>query len=241
MAMELTPKEIQFADAVASGKSLSDAYRFAYNGSPTVASVGRSAYQMANKANVAAYILERQKEAAAKFRITREWLMNWHYHRATYDPGEIIRTIRGACRHCYGDGHGYQWREPDYMRALAEAVATGDPLPDIGGGFGYSHDRPPCADCPQCDGRGSAQTFIADTADLSPAARMAYEGVKEGRNGIEVKMADKHAAAIELAKLAGMHVEQIKMLNDVPEDAALAALGPVEIAQAYRRLMGTAH
>lgn len=241
-AMEFSPKELLFAETVANGSSLSDAYRFAYlAGNMNAMNVGREAYRVATRPHVAALIVEKQKEAAKKFRITREWLMNWHYQRVIYDPGEITRMVVGACRHCHGDGHGFQWREPDYMAALAKAEQAGDPLPDIAGGFGYSHARDPHPACPQCDGRGVSLAWFADTSSLSPAARMAFEGVKETKTGLEIKMADKHASALELAKLAGLHVEQVKLLNDIPDAADLAALSPVEIANAYKRAMGTAH
>lgn len=242
MNVDFTPKEKNFAEAVASGLSYADAYRLAYDTkTDRHQSVGNQAYKVANRPHVAALITELQKEAAKGFKITREWLMNWHYQRVVYDPGEMTRMVTGACEYCHGDGHEYQWRQPDYMRALEAAELNGDPLPDIGGGFGYTHAREPHPDCPKCDGRGRTVTWFADTSNLSPAARLAFEGVKETKTGTEIKMADKLASAIELAKLAGLHVEQIKVLNDIPSDAELATLGPVEIAQAYKRIMGTAH
>lgn len=242
MIAEFTPKELKFAEIVAAGSSYANAYREAFNTAASTAPVhvGRNAYALVKRPEIQALITERQKEAAAKFAITREWLMNWHYQRIVYDPAELTRMERGACRHCHGDGHLEQWREPDYMAALKAAEDAGQPLPDIAGGFGYNFYRDPHPDCPKCDGRGITRPWFADTSDLSPAARMAFEGVKETKTGLEIKMADKHAAALELAKLAGLHVEQVKVLNDIPDDAALAGMTAADIAQAYRRVMGSA-
>lgn len=242
MRLEFTPKELKFAETVANGSSFADAYRLAYHGTTDKAVyIGQAAYTLVKRPEIHALIVERQKELSAKFRVTREWLMNWHYQRIIYDPAELTRMERGCCRHCHGDGHQPQWREPDYMDALAKAEKNGDPLPDIAGGFGYNFYREPHPGCPQCDGRGITRPWFADTADLSASARAAFEGVKETRQGLEIKMADKHAAALELAKLAGLHVDQIKVTTDIPDDAVLATLSPADVAQTYCRVMGTTH
>ena len=72
-------------------------------------------------------------------------------------------------------------------------------------------------------------------------ARAAFEGVKETRTGIEIKMADKDKAAENFAKLSGFDVVQVRMLADkLPEEEELAALSrdPMAAAAAYKRMLG---
>ncbi len=186
---------------------------------------------------------EIQSEAAAPLAVARDYLLRWWFYRMIYDPAEITRWAVGCCRHCHGDGFGYQWREQEYFTALDEAELIKAPLPDIAGGFGFNSTKPPVAECTSCDGRGVGRTNIADTSSLSPQGRAAFEGIKQTKDGIEIRMADKHKAAEQFAKLSGFDVVQIRHLTDVPDNATLAMLAtdPVAAAAAYKRLMGTAH
>lgn len=207
----------------------------------TRGSFDNTIYQLNARAEITCRINQIQSRAAKPLQITREWLLEWWHKRMTYDPREIMAWAVHACHYCHGDGHGYQWREPDYMEALAQAEAAQAPLPDIGGGFGYTTRRPPHADCPKCDGRGLARSDITDTRELSPQARAAFDGIKETRQGIEIKMADKDKAAEQFAKLSGFDVAQVRLLTgDIPDDQRLAELArdPLAIAAAYREMIG---
>lgn len=186
---------------------------------------------------------EIQSEAAKPLAVARDYLLKWWFYRMIYDPAEITRWAIGACRHCHGDDFGYQWREHEFFKALEDAELVKAPLPDIAGGFGYNSTRPPVAECPNCDGRGVGRTNIADTGELSPQARAAFEGIKQTKDGIEIRMADKNKAAEQFAKLSGFDVVQIRHLTDVPDNDQLAILATdaVAAAAAYKRLMGTAH
>lgn len=238
----LTEKEEAYCQ-LAAVTSYAEAYRTVfqpngnYNISPDILKLNR-------RPRVALRIMQIQGETAKSLDVSREWLLRWWFYRMIYDPAEITAWAIGACRYCHGDGHLYQWREHEYMRALEEAEQTkGAPLPDIGGGFGYDATRPPVDDCPNCHGRGIGRTDIADTSKLSPMARAAFEGIKETRNGIEIKMADKDKAAENFAKLSGFDVVQVRMLADkLPEEAELATLArdPMAAAAAYKRMLGQA-
>lgn len=197
-------------------------------------------YALNGRPEIIVRMAEIQQEAAKPLAAAREWLLRWWFYRMIYDPAEITRWAIGACRHCHGDGFGYQWREHEYFKAIEEAELAKMPLPDIGGGFGYNSTRPPVPDCPNCDGRGLGRTNIADTSQLSPQARAAFEGIKQTKDGIEIRMADKNRAAEQFAKLSGFDVVQIRHLTDVPDTAELAMLAtdPIAASAAYKRLMG---
>ena len=55
--------------------------------------------------------------------------------------------------------------------------------------------------------------FFADTRNLSPAARLVYAGVKEGRDGIEVLTMSKEKAADNLARALGLFKEKETEVN----------------------------
>jgi len=235
----LTPKQEHYCQLAAVG-SYEDAYRTAYDCKP-YSVISSDIWYLNRDPRISRRIREIQAEAAKPLGITREWLLAWWFGRMTYDPAEITAWAVGACHYCHGDGHGYHWREPDFMRALAKAEGAGEPLPDIGGGFGYNSTRPPHSDCPGCHGKGVGRTDFAATTALSPAARAAFDGVKETKNGIEIKMADKDVAAAAFAKLSGFDVVQVKhMLADIPgpEELDDMARDPLAIAAAYKKLLG---
>lgn len=198
-------------------------------------------YQLSGRIDITVRIGQIQAKALKPLGVSRDWLLAWWYQRMTYNPEEIMAWAVHACHYCHGDGHGYQWREPDYMEALAAAEQAQAPLPDIGGGFGYTTRASPHADCPKCDGRGISRSDIADTRELSSAARAGFDGIKETRQGIEIKMADKDKAAEQFAKLSGFDVAQVRLLTgDIPDDTRLAELArdPLAIAAAYREMIG---
>ncbi len=186
-------------------------------------------------------------EQAKAFSITRETLLEFWFARAMYDPAEITAWAVHCCHHCHGAGHGYQWREPDYLDALARAELVKDPLPDIAGGFGYDTNEGPHPACPKCNGRGVGRANIADTRDLSPMARAAFEGVEQTRDGLKIRMADKNRAAEQLAKLAGLDVVQVRhFAASIPETQELNALAGdgLALAALYKTMLGggsTAH
>lgn len=240
----MTPQMIAYCHGVMVG-SYHDAYRAAYNPSGNY-NFGPDIWRLNRHPKVAQYVRQLQVATAKKLSVSREWLLEWWFLRMIYDPAEITRWAVGACRYCHGDGHNYHWREGEYFEAISEAEITKAPMPDCSGGFGYNSTTPPHPNCPRCDGKGVGRSSFADTSELSPAARAAFEGVKETRQGIEIKMADKAQAAEQFAKLSGWDVVQIRHLTeDVPQDEELAKIAndPIALSQLYKRLMagGSVH
>lgn len=243
LANDLTEKQERYCQ-LAAVTSYADAYRQVYNPSPTY-NYHVDVWALNKLPKIARRIRELMAADNSSVGVTREWLLRWWFYRMIYDPAEITAWAIGCCRFCHGDGHEYQWRPHEYMKALEEAESTpGAPIPDIAGGLDFDATKPPHDACPGCHGKGIGRTDIADTSKLSPMARAAFEGIKETRNGIEIKMADKDKAAENFAKLSGFDVVQVKVMADqLPEDDALDGLArnPVAAAAAYQRMLGSVH
>jgi phage terminase small subunit len=242
----LSAKEERYCQ-LAAVTSYAEAYREAYNPNPS-RPYHKDIWALNGKEKIAGRIREIQDANNATIGATREWLLRWWYYRMIYDPAEITAWAIGACRHCYGDDHEYQWRAHEYMRELSKAEALvarrvkDVELPDIAGGFGYDATKPPADDCPHCHGKGVGRADIADTSKLTPMARAAFEGIKETAQGIEIKMADKGKAAEQFAKLSGFDVAQVRIMGEkIPDEEGLAALAkdPIAAAAAYKRIMGS--
>lgn len=234
----LTPQMIAYCHGVITG-SYHDAYRAAYNPTAGYCWSG-DIWKLNRHPLVTRYVLALQNHSAKKLSVSREWLLEWWFKRMIYNPSEITAWAIGCCRYCHGDGHNYQWREGEYFEAIGEAEITKAPLPDCSGGFGFNSRQRPVSDCPRCDGHGVGRSNFADTSELSEAARAGFEGVKETRAGIEIKMADKQVAAENFAKLSGWDVIQVRNLtNPIPTDAELEKIAddPLALALAYKRLM----
>jgi len=145
--------------------------------------------------------------------VTAEELKHRTWLIATADPNELIEYKRINCRHCHGEGFGYQWKEHEFEAAVAQAERpdskgkTRD-LPDIAGGFGFTVNLDPHPDCPHCDGNGEERIFPKDTRDLSEAAKALYKGVKMTKNGLEILMHDQDAARRFYAELCGYKIDR---------------------------------
>ncbi len=100
-------------------------------------------------------------------------------------------------------------------------------IPDDAGGHGYRLTDPPNAACPECSGMGIEVTRMADTRNLSPAARLLFDGVKETKQGIEIKMQDRAKALENIAKHFGMFAGKV-----APEETS-----PLD--RLVQRMMGT--
>jgi len=165
----------------------------------------------------------------------------WAIHTA--DPAELIEYRRTCCRHCHGANHDHQrtQRELDRARkAWDEAMhywrtARGKSRPpkpsavfDEQGGPGWDPDREPHPDCPECHGHGIARTYVRDTRLVSPAARRLYSGVKETKDGFEVKMRDQDAALVNVGKILGAFKEVVEHHDGTLEDLIRDAAGESE-------------
>lgn len=145
-------------------------------------------YQLLQKTSVAQAIAQQQKASIARTLGCADEILAQMWQLATFDANQLSQYRRGACRYCWGFGHHYQWRDAvefDEETAKVEG-REGARLPQDTGGYGYDHNREPNPECPRCNGDGIGQPYFPDTRKLSAASRLAYSGVKVGKNGVEI-------------------------------------------------------
>ncbi len=137
---------------------------------------------------------------------------------ANADVRELVEFRRTCCRHCHGEGFGYQFTAPELAKREADArlewAKRANPKDtdvfafDTLGGDGFNKRRDPHPECPVCFGEGVQEVFIHDTRNLSPAAAALYAGVKQTKDGVEVKIEDRQAALVTMFKHLGLIVER---------------------------------
>jgi hypothetical protein len=149
--------------------------------------------------------------AEAKFNLRLDDILATLAHQITADRNALVSYRIGACRYCHGIEHRHQWRThrefADAMEAYmlkGEAYHANHTPPDDEGGYGYRFYRDPNPDCPECEGDGIGRVVIADTSKLPPDALILFEGIKETKDGIEVKMPDRMKALELLGKHLGL-------------------------------------
>ncbi|MCM7486300.1 terminase small subunit [Enterobacter kobei] len=144
--------------------------------------------QLIANPNVAQAIAQQQKASIVRALGSADEVLAQMWQLATFDANQLSQYRRGACRYCWGFGHHYQWRDAvefDEETAKVEG-REGARLPQDTGGYGYHHNREPNPECPRCNGDGIGQPYFPDTRKLPEASRLAYSGVKVGKNGVEI-------------------------------------------------------
>lgn len=135
--------------------------------------------------------------------ILQEWMAV-----ALGDPRRLIHSRVGCCRYCYGIDHKRQWTRVEYMSAMEDALAVDRPAPPMAGGIGFDLKLEPNPDCPECGGEGLQRVWMADMRSLDAATARLIAGVKQTKEGIEVKFRDQDNALQYLAKYLGMLTEK---------------------------------
>lgn len=144
--------------------------------------------QLIANPNVAQAIAQQQKASIVRTLGSADEVLAQMWQLATFDANQLSQYRRGACRYCWGFGHHYQWRDAvefDEETAKVEG-REGARLPQDTGGYGYDHNREPNPECPRCNGDGIGQPYFPDTRKLPAVSRLAYSGVKVGKNGVEI-------------------------------------------------------
>lgn len=78
-------------------------------------------------------------------------------------------------------------------------------MPSDAGGYGYTRLLPVNPNCPACDGEGLMRIRVNDTRNLSPEAVAIFAGIKQTKEGLEVKTHSKDAALEKLFKHLGLY------------------------------------
>lgn len=188
--------------------------------------------QLLQKPHVAAAVEERQRARLERLELDADGLTRLWSTVAIADAREIVQHRRDCCRYCWGEGFSYQCTPAEHQKARiafeerrAEILAKGGS--DIGEfpsqeGDWYDARKRPNPDCPECFGNGLASVFIADTRDLSEAGKALYAGMKEGRDGIEVRLHDQQAATEKLGRALGVFRDSTTVTTPLVIDSELA-------------------
>lgn len=197
-------------------------------------------FQLLQKTPVAAAIAEAQRERMERLKLDADGLVQIWSTITTADTNEVVQYRRNCCRYCWGLDFNYQFTPAEFRDAQirfeerrASILAGGGN--DIGDfpsfeGDWYDKRKRPNPECPECFGDGLGETYIVDTRDLTEAGRALFAGVKEGRDGIEVKLHDQQTAAEKLGRSLGVFRDR---------DAAGGQTGVLEteLAMRYVELM----
>ena len=211
----LTPAQEAFAKALAEGKTQADALRAAYPRAQgwKPESVHQRACLLAANPKVQSRVDEFMALAAKANEVEVADVLAAYLLLLKADPREVVAVHVAPCRCCYGRGHRYQFTDGELEDARDKhnerrAVLLENDRPDIGefkekGGGGYTVLRDPNPQCPSCGGEGVARVVLKDTRTLSPGARALFISAREGKDGIEVKLADRDHALLQVARHVG--------------------------------------
>ncbi|MCX9110646.1 terminase small subunit [Providencia rettgeri] len=180
------------------------------NGEGNTAYVGAS--RMYRNAKVNRAITDALADRERRTQITQDAVLKMWWDIATADVNELTEYRRLCCRHCWGFGFNYQWRDAvEYEDAVKKAVAASKPPPQDVGGYGYDDTLDPNPDCSRCNGAGIGRAHFHDTRDLTGAARRLFAGVKEGKFGVEVITRNQDDAL----KMVAQHLGMVKNKTEI--------------------------
>lgn len=204
-------------------------------------SAGETGARLAADPRVKALIEAGLREAAELAKITVSDVLKMWMEIAGADPSKIVKVRRLNCRHCWGKGHEYQWTQWEYNEACSSAMANEEIPPRCDGGLDFRFNADPNPECPRCEGEGKPNVYFADTSLLTGPERRLIAGVKQTKDGLEIKMRDQDGAVANLAKYLGMLVEKRELSGKdgtplIPPAAELPA-DPQQLAVLYGSIM----
>jgi len=264
---KLTPKQLTFVTAYLETGNASEAYRRAYDVSRMLSTtVGRNAHGMLRNSKIAAEITLRQEQASNAAVLDRAGVINLITEIATADASQLSEIQIRNCRHCWGNGHHFQWMtETEYGFACAEVMdrnvaaqaawradvelgskrpqPTEEPMPSDKGGYGFNVSASPNPECPKCLGDGIEHIRLKDTRKLKGAAKRLFAGVKRTKDGVEIKTRDQAHALTLLAKVHKIDVADTPPqpgvnINNAPGgQVVIMPADPLQAARTYQELM----
>ncbi|HAT1511899.1 TPA: terminase small subunit [Morganella morganii] len=170
---------------------------------------GNSAYTSASRmfrnVKVNRAIADALEARERRAEITQDAVLKMWWDIATADVRELTEYQRLCCRHCWGFGFNYQWRDSiEFEDAVIDATEKKRKAPNDRGGYGYDSTLDPNPDCPRCNGAGIGRPHFHDTRDLRGASRRLFAGIKEGKFGTEVITRNQDDALKMVAQHLGM-------------------------------------
>lgn len=189
-------------------RNQTQAYMAVYNCSYEAAGV--SAARLMQDPRIVARVEAFENALRKRSHMTADRVLQELGNLASADARDLIDYRRGACRYCHGAHHYYQMKPQEYrdrMAAYQKATGGKDPMGlefDYKGGVGFNVNAAPHPDCPECDGNGVGYTYARDLRTVSPAAARLIAGIKETKDGFEIKTRDQNKALELIAKNLGL-------------------------------------
>lgn len=249
---DLSPKQRRFAELVGlEGIAKAEAWRRAYEQpNAAIQKASTAGSELARNPKVAAVIEkfreDRKKAALERVTMSIEELVSIYIAIALTDPNELVQVRIGCCRHCWGMGGQYQWREIEYMQAVAEwqakmddpRVKTKPPMPHPAGGLGFNATLAPNPKCTSCDGEGEMRMKVMDTTKLSPGARHLYRGAQMTKDGLKIRFADKDKTLENIGRTLGAFDDRLALkLDEKLASLRQMPADPAEAGRAYQELI----
>lgn len=231
--MELNPRQLRFVDEYL--KDLNGTQAAIRAGYATKGADVRASQLLALD-KVRKLVDERMAKRTARTEITADKVLRLLWLRATADPRKLVEYRRCCCRHCFGEDHAYQWVDIIEFAAELERVNAHNakanknsqrPLPTDEGGYGYNPTIKPHPKCPRCFGEGFGDVKVNDTRDYDEEAAALYAGVKQTRDGLEIKMHDQDAAVDRLMRHLGLYKDRQELTG--PDGAPLIPPGVIKL------------
>lgn len=265
---KLTLKQETFVMAYLETGNASEAYRRAYDvGRMLSTTINRNAHEMLKLPTVSARIQQSRDATTSTATINRAGVLSLITEIATASAADLMEVNIRCCRHCWGVNFAYQWKnDAEFGYKVAEALDVtarerrqwekdrdlgskrpepeAQPVPTDIGGYGFDVFAKPNPDCPRCLGEGHTTTRLKDTRELKGAARRLYAGVKQTKEGIEVKTRDQDKMIALLAKEFGIAKDVAPTINvgvgvnaQGAENVTVVSVDPQEAARQYQELM----
>lgn len=181
------------------------------------ASARTAGYQLLMKPAVCDAINEAMTARSKRIEIEQDEVLADLVSVLRADASAICEYRRTCCRYCYGSGNRYQRTRAEMERdrvahnkLVKAAEKKGEESPgefDEQGGLGWDPRRDPSDKCQECFGSGVESVHMKDTRTLIGGERRLFDGVKQSKDGIEVKVRDR----TKVAELIGRH---LGMFND---------------------------
>lgn len=167
-------------------------------------------------------------ERAARTGISGDRVLERLWGIATADPRELIELHRRCCRHCYGEGHRWQFTARELLDAEIQHAKEREADPNLGnfnpqGGEGFDPRKDPHPECPECHGEGIEQVIPKDSRDLSPQARLLFAGVKTTQHGLEIKTHNQVDALLNVGRHLGLFKDKVEVTLPADFEQALLA------------------
>lgn len=223
---KLTVKQERFVQGLFAGLSQREAYKSAYNAvNMKDSTIDTRACLLAKESKISKRLQELQDELKERNMVTAEKVLERWWDIATADPNELMALRRNNCRCCHGLDHKYQWidaneynaavqkarlqAQMEDARTKAEPGTTKPVIPSKAGGFGFNKLAAPNPECPACMGEGIPEIIFRDTEKLGSKAKLLYAGLKQTKDGLEVKLQDQGKALENIARTLGMFKESL--------------------------------